>query len=62
MSMPTVVREYLRSFRRSERVKTLQLAAKLRRTSQFPRPEHLAPTLGERLQRWADEDEAISAE
>jgi glycosyltransferase involved in cell wall biosynthesis len=61
MSMPKVVREYLQSFRRSERVKTLQTAAQLRRSGQFSRPEHLARSVGEKIQGWADEDEAISA-
>jgi glycosyltransferase involved in cell wall biosynthesis len=65
MSMPHVVREYIRSFRQHERIKTLQLAASLRRTGkfqgQFPhqsqREDGLARTIGEKIQRWQDEDE-----
>jgi glycosyltransferase involved in cell wall biosynthesis len=57
MSMPRVVREYIRSFRQQERIKTLQLAAGLRRTAQFERPNGLAQTVGERIQKWQDEDE-----
>jgi glycosyltransferase involved in cell wall biosynthesis len=56
MSMPRVVREYIRSFRQQERVKTLQLAAGLR-AGRFQRTESLARTLGERIQRWREEDE-----
>ena len=55
MSMPSVVREYIESFRQGERVKTLQLAARLRRSGQFRRHDRLALTIAERLQRW-DED------
>ena len=36
MSMPQVVREYIRSFRQQERIKTLQLAADLRRAGAIP--------------------------
>ncbi len=57
MSMPEVVREYIRSFRQHERIKTLQLAATLRRAGQFQRPEELARSMGEKIQRWKDEDE-----
>ena len=57
MSMPQVVREYIRSFRQQERVKTLQLAADLRRAGQFQRKQKLARTVGERIQKWQDEDE-----
>jgi glycosyltransferase involved in cell wall biosynthesis len=59
MSMPSVVREYIQSFRQRERVKTLQLAARLRRTGQFRRHDKLALTMAEKLQeklqQW-DED------
>jgi glycosyltransferase involved in cell wall biosynthesis len=57
MSMPQVVREYIRSFRQQERVKTLQEAAGLRRAGQFRRPEGFARIVGEKIQRWKDEDE-----
>lgn len=57
MSMPQVVREYIRSFRQQDRVKTLQLAADLRRAGQFQRKQKLARTVGERIQKWQDEDE-----
>jgi glycosyltransferase involved in cell wall biosynthesis len=56
MSMPLVVREYVRSFRQHERIKTLQLAASLRRVGQFQRPDALAREVGEKIQRWQDED------
>jgi glycosyltransferase involved in cell wall biosynthesis len=67
MSMPRVVREYIRSFRQHERVKTLQLAASLRRGGQFREgqscdgqslgTDELCRTVGERIQKWQDEDE-----
>ncbi|MGA7291666.1 MAG: glycosyltransferase [Terriglobales bacterium] len=65
MSMPHVVREYIRSFRQHDRVKTLQLAASLRRTGQFQfssqfrfqRPDDLARIVGEKIQKWQDEDQ-----
>lgn len=57
MSMPQVVREYIRSFRQHERVKTLQLAASLRRAGQFQRADALACTVGQKIQRWPDEGE-----
>jgi glycosyltransferase involved in cell wall biosynthesis len=57
MSMPEVVREYIRSFRQQERVKILQSVASLRRTGQFRRSEELARTVGDKIQRWQDEDE-----
>ena len=60
MSMPQVVREYIRSFRQHERVKTLQIAAGLRRAGRFQREERLARTVGEKIQRWQDEDEIAS--
>jgi hypothetical protein len=56
MSMPSVVREYIRSFRQSERVKILQLVADLRRYGPFNRRESLARAAGETIQRWQDED------
>jgi glycosyltransferase involved in cell wall biosynthesis len=61
MSMPLVVREYIRSFRRHERVKTLQLAARVRRAGQFHRREALACTIGEKIQSWQDEDGLVSS-
>lgn len=57
MSMPRVVREYIRSFRQHDRIRTLQLAASLRRAGQFQRSDTLARTVGEKIQRWQDEDE-----
>ncbi len=57
MSMPEVVREYIRSFRQQERIKILQTAAGLRRTGQFHRSEAVAREVGERIQKWQDEDE-----
>jgi glycosyltransferase involved in cell wall biosynthesis len=58
MSMPQVVREYIRNFRQHERIKTLQLAASLRRAGPFRNHEDaLARTMGDKIQRWRDEDE-----
>jgi glycosyltransferase involved in cell wall biosynthesis len=57
MSMPLVVREYIRSFRQHERIQTLQAAAALRRAGQSQRSEERARTVGEKIQRWQDEDE-----
>jgi glycosyltransferase involved in cell wall biosynthesis len=57
MSMPQVVREYIRAFRQQQRIKTLQVAAGLRRAGQFHRPDDLARSVGEKIQRWQDEDE-----
>jgi glycosyltransferase involved in cell wall biosynthesis len=57
MSMPQVVREYIRNFRQHERIKTLQLAAELRRAGQFQKEDGLARVVGEKIQRWHDEDE-----
>jgi len=61
MSMPTVVREYIQSFRQQERVKVLQLAAELRRDGQFRRSEALTGVLAEKIQRWQDEDDAANS-
>jgi glycosyltransferase involved in cell wall biosynthesis len=55
-SMPQVVREYIRNFRQHERIKTLQMAASLRRRGLFHNEETLARTMGEKIQRWQDED------
>ena len=60
MSMPQVVREYIRSFLQQERVKTLQEAAGLRRAGQFRRPDGFARAVGEKIQRWKDQDEITS--
>jgi glycosyltransferase involved in cell wall biosynthesis len=56
MSMPRVVREYIRAFRQRDRIETLQLAARLRRKGPSQRTENLALTLGEKIQGWQDED------
>jgi glycosyltransferase involved in cell wall biosynthesis len=56
MSMPTVVREYIQSFRQRERIKALQLAAQLRRSGQLTRNDNQALHLAEQMQRWQDED------
>jgi glycosyltransferase involved in cell wall biosynthesis len=60
MSMPHVVREYIKSFRQQERVKTLQAAASLRRAGQFHSAAVLARRVGEKIQKWQDEDEIAS--
>jgi glycosyltransferase involved in cell wall biosynthesis len=56
MSMPTVVRDYIRSFRQRERIRVLQLAARLRRSGQFQRHDRFARLVGEKIQSWPDED------
>jgi glycosyltransferase involved in cell wall biosynthesis len=61
MSMPLVVREYIRSFRQHERVKILQMAARLRRSNQFQRSGKLARAVGAKLQQWHDEDEIANS-
>jgi hypothetical protein len=61
MSMPLVVREYIRSFRQHDRVKTLQLAAGLRRAGQFHKSGELARRVGEKIQGWQDEDGVASS-
>jgi len=60
MSMPLVVKEYIRSFRQHERVKILQLAASLRRSGQSRRSDELARTVGEKIQKWQEEDQISS--
>lgn len=60
MSMPSVVREYIRAFRQRERVKSLQLAAHLRRGGQISCSEKLA-ALGKKIQGWQDEDRMTTA-
>jgi glycosyltransferase involved in cell wall biosynthesis len=60
MSMPLVVREYIRSFRQHERVKVLQSAAELRRAGRFNRSDELARSVGEKIQNWQDEDQMVN--
>jgi glycosyltransferase involved in cell wall biosynthesis len=60
MSMPRVVREYIRFFRQHERIKVLQSAARLRRSGQLRRADGLARAVGEKIQGWQDEDEITS--
>jgi hypothetical protein len=55
--MPQVVRDYIQSFRQRERIKVLQKAANLRRDGQFRRSDKLARVVGEKIQRWREEDE-----
>lgn len=62
MSMPSVVREYIQSFRQRERIKALQLAAQLRRSPQLVRNDNLALRLAAHMQRWQDEDREASAQ
>ena len=57
MSMPLVVREYIRNFRQQERIKILQCVAGLRRAGQFQEPSELARRAGEKIQKWQDEDQ-----
>ena len=60
MSMPQVVRDYIRSFRQQERIKLLQLAASIRRRGALEKGGQLARTVGEKIQKWQDEDEIAS--
>lgn len=61
MSMPSVVREYIRNFRQRERVTTLQLAARLRRAGQSQHLNKLSLSVGEKMQRWQEEDDSLTA-
>jgi glycosyltransferase involved in cell wall biosynthesis len=56
MSMPHVVHDYIRTFRRQERVQTLQLAAKLRHAVNIPEENEVFRKVGEKIQNWVDED------
>jgi len=58
MSMPLVVREYIRIFRQQERIKILQVLAGLRRAGRPQKPSEMARTAGEKVQKWQDEDQA----
>jgi hypothetical protein len=60
MSMPQVVRDYIRTFRQQELVKLLQLAASMRRRGALQNGGQLARTVGEKIQKWQDEDEITS--
>jgi glycosyltransferase involved in cell wall biosynthesis len=57
MSMPVVVREYIRSFQQRERIKVLQLASDLRRAGSSQQPDNLARMVGEKIQKWPEEDQ-----
>jgi glycosyltransferase involved in cell wall biosynthesis len=61
MSMPHVVRDYIRAFRQRERVRVLQVAAGLRRNGRFRQRANLARLVGEKIQQWQDEDKSASA-
>jgi glycosyltransferase involved in cell wall biosynthesis len=61
MSMPGVVRDYIRSFRQRERIRILQVAARLRRSGQFQRHGKFARLVGEKIQSWPDEDTIVEA-
>jgi glycosyltransferase involved in cell wall biosynthesis len=56
MSMPRVVQDYIESFRRHQRVAVLQLASSLRLTKRFEGQDALADMVGQRIQKWQDED------
>jgi glycosyltransferase involved in cell wall biosynthesis len=56
MSMPLVVREYIRTFRQQERIKILQVVAGLRRAGR-QKPSELARRAGEKIQKWQEEDQ-----
>ena len=57
MSMPEVVRQYIRAFRQQERIKLLQVVARLRRQGDVQDGGELARAAGEKIQRWQEEDE-----
>jgi glycosyltransferase involved in cell wall biosynthesis len=61
LSMPGIVREYIHTFRQRERVQTLQMAARLRRSGQSQQLNKLSLTVGERIQRWQEEEEFAAA-
>jgi glycosyltransferase involved in cell wall biosynthesis len=61
MSMPGIVRQYIRAFRQRERIKVLQAAAGLRRAGRLQRSEILAQRLGETIQKWQHEDESTAS-
>jgi len=61
MSMPGVVRDYIRSFRQRERIRILQVAARLRRSGQFQRHGKFARLVGEKIQSWPDEDTIVES-
>ncbi len=56
MSMPQVVKDYIRGFRQQERIKLLQVAANLRRRGPTEDGADLARVVGEKIQSWQDED------
>jgi glycosyltransferase involved in cell wall biosynthesis len=56
MSMPQVVRDYIRGFRQQERIKLLQVAANLRRRGTMEDGAEVA-RVGEKIQQWQDEDQ-----
>jgi glycosyltransferase involved in cell wall biosynthesis len=56
LSMPRVVRDYILSFRQQQRVNLLQLVSCMRRGGHCEGREELARTVGERIQKWEDED------
>lgn len=61
MSMPSIVRDYIKNFRQRDRVQTLRLAARLRRAGQSQHLNKLSLTVGERIQRWQEEDEYLAS-
>jgi len=60
MSMPLVVREYIKTFRQQERIKILQVVAGLRRAGRLQKPSEQARRAGEKIQRWQDEDQIVN--
>lgn len=61
MSMPRVVQDYVRSFQQQQRVEVLRAMSNLRRDVDFEGRSTLTRRLGQRMQRWQDEDEAAAS-
>jgi len=57
MSMPRVIQDYVRSFRQHQRVAVLRRMSDLRRNAHHEGDAALSRSLGQRMQRWQDEDE-----
>jgi glycosyltransferase involved in cell wall biosynthesis len=61
MSMPRVVQEYVRSFRQQQRVNVLRKVSDLRQSAPFEGRDSLSRMLGEKIQKWQNEDEPVSS-
>lgn len=61
MSMPRIVQDYVRAFRQQQHIDLLRGLSALRRGEYFEGRTTLSKSLGERLQRWQDEENVTSA-